>query len=112
MSAGHNSVVLELFVLVNDAAKLLRSNTDRANNRVSQTSSSILQAINMLPKHKEIMTELEKLRIHSNADQAWPVGHDQDFLRQFSTLNFIDKQKSSYNKRHARPSADLRQVGV
>ena len=47
------------------------------------------------------MAELQKLHLHPSPDRSWHVGHDQEFLQQLSTLDFVAKQKASYSKRHA-----------
>ena len=77
---------------------------DRDCDSISQSQSSIIRAIDALPKRTELIAELGKLHLHMHSDQEQAGGGDQDFIRELSVLDFKPKQKICYGKRHPNTS--------
>ena len=96
------------FALTIKGSKILAQTSQKASEMInaskalSQTQSEILEALAALPQHNEIIDELHKLHIDIGSIQSQSQkSSEQDFLYQISTLDFHNKQKHAYSKRHA-----------
>ena len=94
-----NKVFSVLFVITTVRLSPLY-HADQDCDSISQSQSSIIRAIDALPKRTEFMTELDKLRLYMHSDQEQEGGGDQDFIRELSVLDFKAKQKIAYGKRY------------